>query len=123
MITKEDIEISIDKKVYLSLLIIFLFLLSLTASIAAAQTAYITNDDGTVSVINTASDIVIATVPVGNDPYGTTITPDGTIVYVTDYKANKVYGIDTATNTVTATIPVGDVPYGIAVTPDGKRSM
>ena len=106
------------KKSYLAIFNLFLFLFSFTASIAAAQTAYITNDDGTVSVIDTAKDTVTATVTVGNDPYGVTVTQDETKVYVTDYKDNRVYGIDTATNKVTTNVPVGSSPEGIAVNSD-----
>jgi YVTN family beta-propeller protein len=83
--------------------------------------AYITNDDGTVSVINAASDSVTTTVPVGNDPFGVSVTKDGKKVYVADQKADDVYAIDTTTNRVTATIPIGKSPYGVAVTPDGKK--
>lgn len=84
--------------------------------------AYITNDDGTVSVIDTTSDTVAATIKVGNDPYGVAVTKDGKKVYVTDYKAYKVSAIDTTTNKVTSTVPVGKTPVGVAVTPDGKKT-
>jgi YVTN family beta-propeller protein len=39
---------------------------------------YVTNRwDYTVSVINTATNKVIATVPVGDYPYGVSVSPDG----------------------------------------------
>ena len=53
---------------------------------------------------------VIATIPVGNDPIGVAVSPDGTRAYVTNNINDTVSVIDTATNTVTATIPVGDHP-------------
>ena len=84
--------------------------------------AYITNSwDNTVSVINTTTNTVIATIPVGNFPYGATVTPDGTKVYVTNYNGNTVSVINTATNNVTATVNVGSHPMGVAVTPDATK--
>ncbi len=51
---------------------------------ALAQNAYITNEnDNTVSVIDTATNTVIGSpIPVGNNPYGVAVTPDGSKVYV-----------------------------------------
>src|SRR5438477_92473 len=89
---------------------------------AGAPQAYITNlNDGTVSVIDTASNTVMATVPVGNFPNGVAVTPDGAHVYVANVGGSTVSVIATATNTVTATVPVGLNPEGVAVTPDGTR--
>jgi YVTN family beta-propeller protein len=78
----------------------------------------------TVSVIDTASDTVIATVPVGEGPAGVAITPDGLSVYVTnsfESSPGSVSVISTLSNTVVATIPVGEEPQGITVTPNGLR--
>jgi 40-residue YVTN family beta-propeller repeat len=91
------------------------------ASSSGGTYAYITNDDGTVSIIDTATDTVAKTVQLGNDPYGIAITPDGTTAYVADNKDNKVYVIDTSTKQVKTSIPVGNSPYGIAITPDGTK--
>src|SRR5262244_2845507 len=45
--------------------------------------AYVTNSaSNTVSVIDTATNTVVATVPVGSVPLGVAITPDGTRAYV-----------------------------------------
>ena len=58
-------------------------LLGLTAE--AAPFAYISNfTSNTVSVIDTASNTVTATVAVGTDPYGVAVSPDGARVYVTN---------------------------------------
>ena len=65
---------------------------------------------GTVSVIDTATNSVAATISLGisQNPFGVAITPDGTRAYVTiSFPNNFVSVIDTATNTVVATIPVG----------------
>jgi YVTN family beta-propeller protein len=70
-----------------------------------------------VSVIATATNTVVATVPVGIHPVGVAITPDGTHVYVANAFSDTVSVIATATNTVVATVPVGRDPFGVAITP------
>jgi YVTN family beta-propeller protein len=73
--------------------------------------------DGTVSVIDTSADAVVATVAVGRSSYGVAITPDGTRAYVTNGEYSTVSVIDIATGTVVATVAVGVFPLGIAITP------
>jgi YVTN family beta-propeller protein len=95
---------------------------AMASTAEAAPFTYVTNQgSNNVSVIDTATNAVVVTVPVGNNPYGVAGTPDGKHVYVTNSDSNNVSVIDTATNTVMATIPVGDIPYGVAGTPDGKH--
>ena len=51
----------------------------------AAGTVYVTNvSDGTVSVINEATNAVTATIPVGYGPYGVAVDPAAGTVYVTN---------------------------------------
>lgn len=83
--------------------------------------AYVTNGgSASVSVINTATNTVSSTIPVGISPFGVAITPDGEYVYVTNGGSASVSVIETATNTITATIIVGIGPYGVAITPNGE---
>ena len=90
---------------------------------ANAQNAYITNSgDGTVSVIDTATNKVTATIPVGTSPYGVAVTPDGTKVYVANGSDSTVSVIATASNTVIATIPGVFFPSGLAITADGTKA-
>src|ERR1700730_6312957 len=87
-----------------------------------AQNAYITNQgSNNVSVIDTATNTVIATIPVGSDPYAVAVSPDGSKVYVANVLSNNVSVIATATNTVIATVTVGLQPAGVAVSPDGSN--
>jgi YVTN family beta-propeller protein len=76
--------------------------------------------NGSVSVINTATNTVVATVPVGNAPHGVAVRPAGTFLYVANFGSNSVSVIDTTTNMVTATIKVGDGPvaFGQFIGPD-----
>ncbi|MSY45465.1 MAG: YncE family protein, partial [Actinobacteria bacterium] len=53
--------------------------------------AYVTDfNTDTVSVINTATNTVSATITVGDGPYGVVITPDGTKAYVTNRRDGSV---------------------------------
>src|SRR5262249_49797404 len=89
---------------------------------AAAPLAYVTNGaDNTVSVLDTTTNTVVATVPVGTFPIAVAITPDGTHAYVANFDGT-VSVIDTTTNTVVATVPVGTFPEGVAITPDGTHA-
>ncbi len=92
-----------------------------SAAPAAAQPfAYVTNGgSNNVSVIDTATNTVVATVAVGNLPFGVAITPDAALAYVVNVFTSNVSVIDTATNTVVATVAVGSSPFGVAITPDG----
>jgi YVTN family beta-propeller protein len=78
-------------------------------------------------VIATATNTVVATIPVGrDDPNGIAVTPDGAHAYVTNVIDSTVSVIATASNTVVGSpIPVGaltpsEAPAGtLAITPDG----
>jgi YVTN family beta-propeller protein len=93
----------------------------------AAPFAYITNlGSNNVSVIDTASNSVTATIPVCCGPSGVAVNPAGTRVYVVtalvSIAGSSVLVIDTASNSVMATIPVGSAPAnGVAVNPAGTR--
>ena len=84
--------------------------------------AYIANgNNSTVSIMNTNSNTLIATVTVGRMPESVCASPDGTKVYVANSESNSVNVINTATNTVTATVEVGNFPYDISISPDGSK--
>lgn len=90
---------------------------------ADAQTsayAYVANYyANTVSVIDTSTNSVVATVPVGSAPAQVAATPDGSYVYVTNFGSGTVSVIATATNTVVAT--VSNVPaWAVATMPNGR---
>ena len=88
---------------------------------AAAPKAYIGNfADSTVSVIDTAANRVIATIPVAQGPHGMAISHDGRTVYVTGDGSSSLSIIDTATDRVVKTVEVGKTPNGVALTPDGR---
>ena len=85
--------------------------------------AYVPNSvSNNVSVIDTTTNTVVATIPVGQTPFGVAVDSQTvlTFVYITNAgpTSNSVSVIDVNTNTVIATIPVGTRPVGVAVTPD-----
>lgn len=100
----------------------------------ARLAAYVANPGGaTVSVIDTATNTVVATINIGtaptNEPSAVAVTPDGTHAYVAvgnrdDQLGGNVAVIETATNTVVATIDgmAEATPTGVAITPDGSRA-
>jgi YVTN family beta-propeller protein len=88
---------------------------------ALARTAYVTNSgSGTVSAIDTNTNVVIANVVVAGEPVDVAITPDGTRAYVANKQTNTVAVISTATNSQIGTIVVGKEPDGIAIGPGGQ---
>src|ERR1035437_1412094 len=106
-----------------NLKIYFLIAFAVIGLSAHSQTAYIVNNiSRNVSVINLTTNTVTGTIPVGANPYGVSVSPDGSKVYVANYNTNgTVSVISTATNTVEATVPVGQLPQGVTVSPDGSK--
>jgi YVTN family beta-propeller protein len=95
---------------------------TITATPVQAGFAYIANNgNDNVSVINTATNTVVATIKVGQLPGGVSLSPNSKSLYVSNYTDNSVSVINTSTNTVTATIAVDKGPHGITVSPDGTR--
>ncbi len=93
---------------------------SLTTNCVAIY-AYIANyGSNTVSVINTTTNSVVATIPVGDGPESVSVNSDGSRVYVGNGVSNSISVID-ASNTVDATIPVGGYPYGVFVSNDKSK--
>lgn len=88
----------------------------------AGSRAYVANvRSDSISVIDTSTNTVLATVMVGANPVHVAVAPNGA-AYVTSAGANSVSVIDTATNTVVATVPVGAQPVDVTVTPDGSKA-
>ena len=77
---------------------------------------YISNGkDASVSIIDQATNSVIATISVGKRPWNMAITPDGKKLYVANGRSNSVSVIDTTTNTIAAEINVGELPWGVVI--------
>ncbi|MGZ8471026.1 MAG: glutaminyl-peptide cyclotransferase [Gemmatirosa sp.] len=115
------------------------------AAPAAAPTelAYVSNEgSGEISVIDVATDSVVATIAVGTRPRGVRVTPDGRTVFVAlsgsprcpptmpdaeceklavDKSKDGIAEIDAATRRVRRVLPGGSDPEQFDVTPDGTR--
>jgi YVTN family beta-propeller protein len=83
--------------------------------------AYITNWEGTVTVIDLATMLPIKTIPVGSTPHRVTISSDGKHAYVANFGSNDVSVIDISSNTVVATIPVNSTPWAMDLVDDNSR--
>ena len=102
---------------------------------------YVTNEaSGDISVIDPATQAVIATVKVGKRPRGLKIGPDGKMLYVVlsgspnappgvdektlpppDRSADGIGEVDLATNTLTRVIHAGNDPEQVDISLDGTR--
>ncbi len=93
-------------------------------SMNAQPLAYVTNDTGTVSVVNLSTNTIIATIPIGLDPSQALLTPNNQKLYTYNRNGLNISVIDTASNSVTATIGIPRFPSTIRpldVSPDGTK--
>lgn len=84
--------------------------------------AYVTNaGSGTVSVINTLTNKVVATITGFKRPYTAIVTRGGSKVYIGNAEANEVSIVNTVTNSVIDSIPLPVTPGAMALSPDSSR--
>jgi YVTN family beta-propeller protein len=74
-------------------------------------------DTGSVKVIDTASDVLSASIDVGSKPAGLTVTPDGRLIVAAVGGADEAVLIDAKTNAVLRHVPVGQA-HSSCVTTD-----
>jgi len=114
--------------------------------------AYVANEaSSTISVINTDTNTIIATIGLGSDPaipdtpqpngpfngeaqhhgpfynghadpHGLWLTPDGSVLLVACRLSSTVVAISTATNSILGYIPVGREPHLATVRPGGREA-
>lgn len=97
-------------------------LLIFSSPLSAAVVAYVSNaGSNTLSVIDTSTNLVTATIEVGFFPTGIAADPAGTFVYAPLFSDDAIYAIATSTNTLQNTIATrsGSKPTAIATTPSG----
>ncbi len=107
------------------------------------ELVYVTNEDSrNLTVIDAATDSVVATIEVGTRPRGVKVSPDGRTVYVAlsgspkcpptmpdeeceklkaDRTKDGVAVVDVATRTTVKTLPAGLDPETFDVSPDGAK--
>ncbi len=83
---------------------------------------YITNRlSSEISILDTSSNTVVATIPIGSGPQGITIKQDSSRAYTADSDSDWISVVDLADNSVVTTIPAGDGPVIPALNSDGSR--
>jgi YVTN family beta-propeller protein len=83
--------------------------------------AYVTTSTG-LAVFDVASKSLITEIGGLDDPHGVAVSPDGSLVYVTEAGNDTVAVIDAATNSVSQTIGVGSLPWQVLFAPNGATA-
>lgn len=81
------------------------------------------NGDGSISIIDAATNKVKETIKVGEVPIRVKFTPDGKRVLVSDAKAGELIVLDASTRKEIKRIKVEGTPVGILITPNGNRAF
>lgn len=77
--------------------------------------------NGMLATISTATDQVVQTTAVGQEPWQAVVSPDGTTIYVANPDSDSISVVDAATGAVARTIEVPGVPDTLGLTPDGSQ--
>lgn len=84
----------------------------------ASPFAYVPNEkSGTISIIDSATDAVVAEVRVGAKPRGLAIA--GKTLFVSDQPANALVMMDLESRHVSGTVPLGESPEGVSASAAG----
>ena len=70
-----------------------------------------------VLIIDTATQQPVATIEVGERPWGIDVSADGKTVFTANGPSNDVSFVDVETRMVTAKVKVGDRPWGVLFVP------
>jgi YVTN family beta-propeller protein len=79
-------------------------------------------DTKSLIVMDIGTGMVLANVPVGDEPEGVAVSPDGKLVYVTVEGDNVLVAVDPVTFAVIKRIPVGKRPRSVAFAKDGAHA-
>jgi YVTN family beta-propeller protein len=92
-------------------------------AVTADGRLFITSEDtGRLQVVDEATGKLLASVPVGHEPEGVDLSPDGKTAWVTSEGDGTVTVVDTAANKPIKTLPVAERPRNTAFSPDGSRA-
>jgi PQQ-dependent catabolism-associated beta-propeller protein len=88
---------------------------------ARAETVYVSNEkDNTISVIDSKTDAVTDTIPVGHRPRGIVLSRDNSKLFICASDDNEIEVLDLATKKVLYSFPTPD-PELLILAPDGHR--
>jgi len=95
---------------------------SLAVSAFGPVVMVLNSGDGTLSIVDAASDVgtfnrVTSTVPIGGGGNDIQISPDGTRVYISTTAGITI--VDVASRAVTASVPIGGGGGNVEISPDG----
>jgi YVTN family beta-propeller protein len=76
-------------------------------------------DSNSLTLVDTASRMVIKEIAVGIDPRSVAVHPNGETVFVANQGSNTLSVVDLDTQSAIASLSVGVRPVGVAVSPDG----
>lgn len=77
-------------------------------------------DSDSLSLVDASKLVLLAELPVGNNPQSVAVAPDSAMAFVANRDSNTLSIIDLSTRKVSAEIPVGDRPVGVTISPDGR---
>lgn len=102
--------------------IVLALLFGLVAWPASADELYVSNThSGTISVIDTVRDEVVATIALGGGvPNRLILTPDGAQAWAIHDKSRVISVVDVAARKVLRKLKIGEWPYNLTFTPDGR---
>jgi YVTN family beta-propeller protein len=87
---------------------------------AVGAKAFVSNQGGSVSVIDVATNTVSLTIPVRDRAFVSRTSPNGERLYIGS-AIGKVYAYELATGQFVDSVTVGDVPQHLTFSPDGTR--
>jgi YVTN family beta-propeller protein len=87
----------------------------MVASVDAKRLFVVTGRGKGLLSLDVATGGVLASVEVGQRPWGVSISPDGGTLYTANGSSNDVTVVDAKTLKVLRKIPVGEAPWGSAV--------
>lgn len=86
--------------------------------VMAAPFAYVSNEkSGTISVIDIATDSVVAEIKAGAKPRGAAAARN--TLYVSDQPANALLMLDLQSRKASGTVPLGESPEGVSASASG----
>jgi YVTN family beta-propeller protein len=87
----------------------------------AAPFAYVTRSDGTVRVIDVATQNIVATINTGGRPEGVAINPEGARAYIANAATDELHIVDAAAHQVVANLALAPGPSAVVLNPSGTR--
>jgi YVTN family beta-propeller protein len=100
-----------------------LFISSAGVSLAAPFVYVADSDDNKVLVVDAATNTIVDTIPVGNEPIGTAVSSNGRFVYIVNLDDETLSVINALNNTVIDTVQVGGDAFGVAANRTDSSSM